>query len=90
MQRRTWIKGVGALAGSALMPMDSCFAARDELQLRFNLGMHNPGSVELPVQQVWMYLPVRRNAWWTLEGVETDLPHELQGDALGTPSSLLR
>lgn len=63
--------------------MGNCFAAQEELHLRFNLGMHNPGLVELPVQQVWMYLPVRRNAWWTLEGIETGLPHELQSDALG-------
>lgn len=84
MRRREWIKGVGALAGSALMPVSgSSFAAQGVLQLRFNLRMNNPVSHDLPTQRLWMYLPVRRNAWWTLDGIETRLSHELQSDPLG-------
>jgi transglutaminase-like putative cysteine protease len=83
MQRRAWIRAAGALAGGALVPMSSSLAAQGELQLRFNFGMNNPGSIDLPVQRLWMYLPVRRNAWWTLDGIDTGLPHELQSDPLG-------
>lgn len=84
MQRRAWIGAVGALAGSALMSVGRVSqAAEGELQLRFNLGMNNPGSLDLAAQRLWMYLPVRRNAWWTLDTVETSLQHELQADPLG-------
>ena len=84
MQRRAWIGAAGALAGSALMSVGRVSqAAEGELQLRFNLGMNNPGSLDLTAQRLWMYLPVRRNAWWTLDGVETSLRHELQTDPLG-------
>lgn len=84
MQRRAWIGAAGALAGSALMSVGRVGqAAEGELQLRFNLGMNNPGSLDLAVQRLWMYLPVRRNAWWTLDAVETSLRHELQSDPLG-------
>ncbi|BEP33276.1 hypothetical protein GmRootV59_02500 [Variovorax sp. V59] len=84
MQRRAWIGAAGALAGSALMSIGrGSLAAQEELQLRFNLGMNNPGSLDLAAQRLWMYLPVRRNAWWTLDAVETGLRHELQADPLG-------
>lgn len=84
MQRRAWIGAAGALAGSALMSVGRVSqAAEGELQLRFNLGMNNPGPLDLAAQRLWMYLPVRRNAWWTLDGVETSLRHELQADPLG-------
>ncbi|WP_432728920.1 transglutaminase-like domain-containing protein [Variovorax sp. W6] len=84
MHRRTWIKGiVGAMAGGSWACARSSFAADGELQLRFNLNMSNPGAVALAAQRVWMYLPVRRSACWTLGGIDFGLPHELQRDALG-------
>ncbi|WP_431112936.1 transglutaminase-like domain-containing protein [Variovorax paradoxus] len=54
-----------------------------QLQLRFNLQMVNPGAHELGPQRLWMYLPVGKNDWWTLEAVETEAAHALQTDSLG-------
>ncbi|MCL2876589.1 MAG: transglutaminase-like domain-containing protein [Betaproteobacteria bacterium] len=84
MHRRVWIQAfVGVLASGVSGYAGRCLAAAGQLQLRFNLNMTNPGPVELTAQRLWMYLPVQRNAWFRLSGIETSLPHEIQIDPLG-------